>query len=109
MKYICDKCNFITINKTSFETHCQTNLHKMGKRKERSDKKELYKCVKCNYKTKSERNYQVHILNNHASNDERKKGFKYYCEECDFGINYEPKFVIHKNSLKHKRKLGENN
>ncbi len=30
-------------------------------------------------------NMKLHYLNHHATKEERKKEFKYYCEGCDFG------------------------
>ena len=26
------------------------------------------------------------LLDHHSTKEERKQGFKYYCEECDYGI-----------------------
>jgi len=28
---------------------------------------------------------KLHYLNHHSNKEERKKEFKYYCENCDFG------------------------
>ena len=35
---------------------------------------------------------KLHILNNHSSIEEKKKGFKYYCETCNYGVINEKKY-----------------
>ena len=72
-KYVCDKCNFKCNTKARWDAHINTELHKTGQRKLRSDYKEPYKCDKCDYKHKNITNYKIHILNNHSSKEERKK------------------------------------
>ena len=46
----------------------------------------------CDYTTT---NMKLHYLNNHANKEERKKEFKYYCEECDFGNFSKGLFKLH--------------
>lgn len=50
----------------------------------------------------NESNYKLHYLNNHGSKEERKKEFKYYCDECDFGCFAEICFVRHNDTRNHK-------
>ena len=99
--YICDKCNYQCKYKSEWKKHCNTELHKTGKRKERTDKKEPYKCDKCEYKTKNKIMYKQHTLNAHSMLEERKKEFKYYCELCDFGTFSKDIYDTHVNSRKH--------
>ena len=107
-KYYCEQCEFGAHYKSSFDKHCETVLHKTGKRKGRSDKKaDIYKCDKCEYKSKNEYNCKLHVLNKHGTKDERDKNFKYYCKDCDFGVFIEQLYKLHCNTLKHKRRMGE--
>ena len=46
-----------------------------------------------------------HILNEHASKEEREKGFKYYCGVCDFGTFSIDIFNTHKESNGHKKRI----
>ena len=39
LKYKCEKCNYLTNYKSSYDKHLKSELHLLGKRKERSDKK----------------------------------------------------------------------
>jgi len=43
-------------------------------------------------------NIKLHYLNNQANKEERKKEFKYYCEECDFGNFSKGLFKLHMES-----------
>ena len=105
-KYYCDKCKFYTNVKVKYTKHLDTSLHITGKRKPRSDRKqEIYKCNKCDYSSKTENNYKSHYLNNHGTKEEKKKGFKYYCEKCDFGTFIEQCHIIHIETEKHKIKV----
>ena len=53
------------------DKHCKTELHKTGKKKTRSDKKEEFKCKICNlYTTNQQTNLKLHILNNHKTKEE---------------------------------------
>lgn len=103
--YICDKCHYQTHLLDSYKKHCKTGLHKTGKRKPRSDKlADNYKCDKCNYLTTAKLNLKTHVLNNHSSKEERKCGFKYYCEKCDLGVFTATSFKNHTETQKHKSK-----
>jgi hypothetical protein len=103
----CNKCNKTFTSHTHYLIHCETELHKTGKRKTRTDRKEELKCSICNlYTTKQESTMKLHILNNHSSIEEKKKGFKYYCEKCNYGINNELKFKEHLETKKHKIRIN---
>jgi uncharacterized protein YutD len=51
----------------------------------------------------------MHELNNHASIEEKKNKFKYYCEYCDIGCFYENFINNHNKTQKHKYKSLTNN
>jgi hypothetical protein len=102
----CEKCNKKFTSNAHYLIHCETELHKTGKRKTRTDKKEDLKCNICNlYSTRQPTNMKLHILNNHTSNEEKKNQFKYYCEYCDFGIFSELRYKNHLETKKHKIKF----
>ena len=104
----CEKCNKTFTSNAHYLIHCETELHKTGKRKIRTDIKEEFKCDICNlYTTKQPTNIKLHILNNHSSIEEKKIGFKYYCETCDYGIMNEIKYKIHLDTSKHKIKISK--
>lgn len=105
-KYNCEKCNYKTNLKYSWTQHCNTTLHKTGKRKVRKDRiQENYKCDKCNYITTNNNNYLTHILNNHSTKEERHGKFKFYCEICDFGVFVKSAFDKHIKTKKHNMKI----
>lgn len=101
-KYICDKCDYKCNFISQWNNHIKTDLHKTGKRKTRTDKKEVGKCNKCDYITNNHTTMLKHILNKHSTIEERKQKFKFYCELCDFGSFSKDTFDIHINSDKHK-------
>lgn len=103
--YSCDKCHYQTHLLDSYKKHCKTGMHQTGKRKPRSDKlADNYKCDKCDYITSTKLNLKTHILNNHSTKEERKNGFKFYCDNCDMGVFTESSFKVHLNTKKHKMK-----
>jgi hypothetical protein len=101
-KFICDKCDFKTNIKSKWNIHINTELHKTGKRKTRSDNKEPLYCDKCEYMTKNNTTLKKHILNKHSNTEERKLQFKYYCNYCNFGTFCNKTMEIHNNTDKHK-------
>jgi len=101
-KYKCDNCRFECNYKSMWEKHINTELHKTGKKKKRSDYKEPDKCNKCKYSSKNKISMKQHILNEHATKDERKKDFKYYCEFCDYGTFSVDFINKHTETEKHK-------
>ena len=51
----CEKCNKTFTSNAHYLLHCETELHKTGKRKTRTDIKEEFKCDICNlYTTKQQ-------------------------------------------------------
>lgn len=106
-KYICEKCNYKTNLKVPYERHLESELHKTGKRKTRSDKIcDIYECKKCKYTTTVGSNYKLHVLNNHSTIEEKKKEFPFYCEDCDFGTFGKSYFTKHLATTKHKQRLN---
>lgn len=102
-KYKCEQCNYKCKFESEWLKHSNTELHKTGKRKQRTDTKEPYNCEKCEYKTKNKTTLKQHILNEHSDLKERKEGFKYYCEICDFGTFSKDFYENHIISDKHKK------
>ena len=107
-KFYCEKCNFSTDFKYTYNEHLQTILHQTGKRKVRCDKnkpKKTYVCNQCNFfDTVNKINYQTHMLNNHSTLEERKNGFTFYCSFCDFGTFDQLVMIKHEESKKHQKR-----
>jgi hypothetical protein len=86
LKYYCECCNYSCIYPSHWSIHINSEKHKNnGIRPPRRDKVFEPNCKLCNYTTTTETNMKLHYMNHHANKEERKNGFKYYCEECDFG------------------------
>jgi len=103
-KFICEKCNYKTNIKSLILQHYETELHKTGERgKKLIKEKEIFSCDKCDFSSTNNYNYLTHKLNNHSTKEERKQQFKYYCDNCDFGVFTESSLEIHKHSLRHNR------
>lgn len=102
-KFGCEECGFHTNYKSKWELHIQTEKHKTGKRKERSDKKCPKNCPNCKYTTRSNAGMRVHILTNHSTQEDRKKEFTYYCAACDYGTFCKFSHDNHLQTNKHKR------
>jgi hypothetical protein len=108
-KYSCEKCNFKCQYESQWNIHINTELHKTGIKKKRSDIKEPYICDKCDKcKTKNLYTYKQHILNEHSKKEEREKGFKYYCKLCDFGTFSITFIENHNKSEKHMKQIERN-
>ena len=104
-KYKCEKCNYNTNIKLSYDRHLKSYFHITGERKIRSDKKNIiYKCECCIYETNNKNNYKTHKLNNHSSNEEKKNFFYNYCEKCNFGCFSNTSYLMHLETKKHKIK-----
>jgi hypothetical protein len=101
-KYTCEKCNYKCNYNSQWIKHCDSELHKTGKRKKRTDAKEISICKNCDYKTQNNTTMLKHVLNKHSTKEERKNKFKHYCELCDFGTFSKDTIEFHKNSEKHK-------
>ncbi len=100
-KYNCEQCGFHCNCAIRWNKHIETELHKTGKRKLRSDYKGPYKCDICAYSTNNNMTFKQHNLNYHADKQMRVKEFKYYCKYCDFGTFALQLFEKHNNSKKH--------
>ena len=101
----CEKCNKTFTSNAHYLIHCETELHKTGKRKPRSDKKIPDRCPHCFYTTKINTDMQTHIIAKHMTPEEQKKKFTYYCDHCKFGVLYKSQYDNHLNSIKHKKQL----
>ena len=64
-----------------------------------------HQCEKCDYNSTTHiYNFKTHVLNNHSTLEEKKAGFTYYCECCDYGIFSKDNFDKHLLSKKHIRR-----
>jgi hypothetical protein len=108
-KFVCEKCNFRSYLKTALNKHLTTVFHLTGVRKKRTDYKESRHCDMCDYSTRNNIGLQKHILNNHKTLEEREKGFKFFCQKCNYGAFYKDAMDIHYSSNKHKQKHHVNN
>lgn len=102
-EYNCVNCDFYTDIKQLYDRHINTNKHKNAGVITRNDKKYPEKCDQCNYKPTSNRSYIQHKLIYHSTKEEREKGFKFYCSNCDFGTYAKTFFDDHLNSEKHNK------
>ena len=102
-RFRCDKCDYKTNKKSSFDTHLNTILHQTGKRGEK--KKTIFECNKCEFKHFNKVNYLNHYLNNHGTIEERSNQFKFYCPDCDFGAFADSVIEYHYTSEKHRMKI----
>ena len=102
-KHICEKCDYKCNFDSQWKIHCDTELHKTGKRKKRTDYREIEKCKDCDYITKNHTTMKKHYLNEHASIEEREKEFKFYCKLCDFGTFSKDTMNTHNETEKHKK------
>ena len=103
-KYNCISCKYKCNEISKWEKHINTEKHKTGKNKIRSDYDGPYICNRCNYETKNKTIFQQHNLNYHATKEEREIGFKYYCKNCDYGTISKDIYDKHILSEKHKKK-----
>ena len=100
-KYICEKCQYGCNYLSEWNEHLLSKKHTGEKRKERSDKILEEQCKFCDYKPTKTTNLKLHYLNKHATKEERVKGFKFYCDKCDFGCFVDILFKRHLETLKH--------
>ncbi len=97
-KYTCGQCKYNTNYKSQWNKHIDTEKHKTGKRKIRSDKKDPPKCTICNHTSTDITNLKLHILNKHSTIEEKQNKFKY----CDFGSFSKRLYDRHLKTKKHK-------
>lgn len=102
-KFHCKKCEFDTNYKSKWEIHIDSELHKTGKKKIRSDKIRIEKCPECEYESKINTNMRQHILIKHSTTEDREKEFTYYCKYCDYGTFAKSLYQIHKKTKKHRQ------
>jgi len=69
--------------------------------KKRGKRVPLHKCIHCDYTHASNMAVKTHYLFNHASEEERKKEYKFYCDFCKFGCMSKHAYDRHKNTKKH--------
>jgi hypothetical protein len=100
-KYICIECDFKCNENSRWLKHIETEKHKTGKRKIRSDYGGPFKCEKCNYESNNKTTFTQHKLNEHSNKEQREKEFKYYCNLCDFGTFSKGLYENHKKTDKH--------
>ena len=105
-KYICENCNFKCNAESTWDIHCNTQKHKTGKNKKRSDFAGPHKCNKCKYESPNKINMLRHELKYHSTKEEREKGYKYYCKVCDYGTFSEDCFKKHKLTTKHEKMIN---
>jgi hypothetical protein len=102
-KYNCEQCNYGCNNVSLWKKHINTEKHKTGKIKKRSDYGGPYICDKCEYETINKFTFLQHKLNEHANKEERENGFKYYCKLCDIGTFGKNLYERHTLSQRHKK------
>lgn len=61
-RFGCDKCDYYTDKKSSYDTHLLSNRHIYDKKPE--PKQDEYKCSTCDYITKIKSNYTKHLKTN---------------------------------------------
>jgi uncharacterized C2H2 Zn-finger protein len=98
--YKCEKCDYKTKYKSSYDKHNKSILHLTGERKKRSDKKEN-KCDECKYIFSSQKALKEHKLNKHSKIEEKEQKYKYFCIKCNVGKNNEKQYEKHIISKKH--------
>jgi hypothetical protein len=102
-KYNCEYCNYHTDYISLWNKHIETEKHIYGKRKQRNDIKDEHKCSKCSFHSKNFTNYRQHYLNYHGTREERERGFKYYCNICDYGTFSDTFYEKHLETYRHQR------
>lgn len=100
-KFKCDSCKFYTNYQSRWTQHIVTEIHKTGKKKNRSDKQCSGICPNCNYTSEINTTLKQHILTKHGTIEDKEKGFSYYCGYCDYGSFSKTAFEKHKQSTKH--------
>jgi hypothetical protein len=84
-QYHCDCCNYTCYYLSHWNQHANTETHKNGGIRPPVKNKKDPKCCFCDFATTLTTNMKLHYLNHHATLEDRKTGFTYYCEECDIG------------------------
>lgn len=92
---------FILIIKQCGNVISPPNSTKQELKKQDRIKKRSDKCPHCDYTSNRNLNIVQHTLNTHATKEERKAKFKYYCEICDYGTFAKSLYDSHTKSQKH--------
>ena len=101
-KFYCEKCNYTCAYPAHWKQHIESAKHlNEGKRKTRCNKILDPQCSLCAFKTNNLCGMKTHQLTKHASKEERRDGFKFYCDKCDFGTFAEILFTRHLETKKH--------
>ena len=101
--YECEKCNFVTSYANSYKRHVANNKHAGMKEKNKEKIQEIFKCNICKYTSIYKYNRDNHYLKNHATEEERKKHFPYYCDACCYGTKSTADNANHIKSVQHNR------
>ena len=106
-KFYCEKCNYGCNIISRWEKHINTVLHITGKKKIRSDSKEINNCEYCDFQRKNIHQFKEYQLNYHSTKEEREKS-KYYCKDC-YQIFFSPNyFNKHNIGKKHHNQVKVN-
>lgn len=101
-KFYCEKCDYKCVYPAHWSQHIESAKHlNEGKRKPRCDKILNPQCTLCPYKTNNSGGMKTHQLTKHATKEEKRKEFKFYCDKCDFGTFGEILFTRHLETKKH--------
>jgi ribosomal protein L35 len=100
-KFKCEKCQFKCGFISQWNDHINSKRHTGEKCKERNDKILSEKYKSCDYKPTKTTNMKLHYLNKHATKEERRNRFIFYCEKCDFGCFVEILYSRHLETKKH--------
>ena len=102
--YQCEKCNYKCKFKSEYDRHCNSVLHKTGKRGVKKNKVDRI-CQICKlYEASCNTNLKNHILINHKTAEDREKEYPNYCKICDYGSFSKKLFDKHSTTKKHKKK-----
>jgi len=56
---------------------------------------QIINCECCKYQSLAQILIDIHYMQNHATIEERKKYYKFYCDQCDYGTRAEITYKIH--------------
>ena len=102
--YQCEKCNYKCKFIVEYDRHCNSILHKTGKRGIKKNKVNRV-CQICKlYEASCNTNMKNHILINHKTAKDREKEYPNYCKTCDYGSFSKKLFDKHLTTKKHKKK-----
>jgi len=103
-KFFCNKCSFTCNLSEKLEEHVKNENHIVEKKRNKRSIAfdELLECKYCDYITRVPTTFKQHYLTRHATVEEKRKGFTYYCETCNFGALISSVYETHINTYKHK-------